>query len=166
MIEIILVVVIIGIAAAVTAPSFLHSMREARLRMSVRTLTTMHRDIRSQTVLAQKYMALLVDSKLGTLEAVDQSAPELNTDMFLEGQISGSQSTESITTQSVGVRQLEETVEVSGFSGGSEIDSIYFVRYYPNGMCDPFSIELRDERGRFATIRVNGVTGSIKTEYH
>jgi len=36
------------------------------------------------------------------------------------------------------------------------------VTYFPNGMCDGYTLELGDEENRTTTIHVDGVTGKAK----
>ena len=36
------------------------------------------------------------------------------------------------------------------------------MNYYPNGMCDAFEIEIGDDQGRTARIKVDAVTGKAK----
>lgn len=72
LIEILLVVVILGVASAVAIPAFARSFRGAKLRNSTRTLLMVHRSAQSKAVLGQRYMAVLFDDIKGTVELVDQ----------------------------------------------------------------------------------------------
>ena len=129
--EILLVVVIIGVASAVAIPTFARSFRGAKVRNSTRTVMMMHRHAQTKAVLGQRYMALLFDEVKGTLEMVDQGQPG---------------------------------VKIRSFRGGKEIDGIHFVSYYPNGMCEAYSVEIGDDENRTAKIKVDAVTGKAKVE--
>ncbi len=132
LLEILLVVVIIAIAAAVAIPSFARSFRGAKLRASTRTVLMMHRNAQSKAVLGQRYMAILFDQRKGTLEMVEQPQAGETKDAFF-GEVGGSggggtmgpdgHSEDSPAADSAGplpllLRQLEEGVQILSFRGG------------------------------------------------
>lgn len=174
LLEILLVVVIMGIASAVAVPAFSRSFRGAKLRASVRAVLTLHRNAQSKAVLGQRYMAILFDERKGTLEMVDQGQPGQKPDAFfgeLGGPVAGAAADggetpadEGVSMQSVLVRRLEEGVSILSFRGGQAVDDLYYVSYYPNGMCEAYEIEIGDEENRTARIRVDPVTGKAKVE--
>lgn len=171
LIEIILVVVIIGIASAVAVPTFANSFRGAKLRTSVRMVLSMHRQAQSKAVLGQQYVSLLFDLRKGTVEMVEQSRAGDMKDAFFEsigsdapaassGDASGSSDTTAVS--SAIVRKLEDAVTFTAFSGGSEIDDIHYVTYYPNGMCDGWTVHLADDDSRAKSVRIDPVTAKAK----
>ena len=177
LIEILLVVVIIGIASAVAMPMFARSFRGAKLRNSTRTVLMMHRHAQSKAVLGQRYMAVLFDQVKGTLEMVDQGQPGVKKDAFFgevggkgptppgEGAVvTGADAPAAMDAQAppLLVRQLEEGVKILSLRGGKSIDDLYFVNYYPNGMCEAYEIQIGDEENRTATIKVDAITGNAK----
>ena len=177
LLEILLVVVIIGISAAVAVPTFARSFRGAKLRASARTVLGMHRNAQNKAILGQRYVAILFDQRKGTLEMVDQGNPERKTDAFF-GDVGGGgtmgdvatggaappESSAPPTVSSLTERRLEDGVKILSFRGGKEIDDLYYVNYFPNGMCEPFEIRLADDENRTTSIRVDGVTGRAKVE--
>ena len=180
LIEILLVVVIIGVASAVAVPVFARSFRGAKLRSSARTILMVHRNAQSKAVLGQRYMAVLFDERKGTLELVDQGQPGVKQDQFF-GDVGGdaggamgdaaSGADAPAAGETAGgmptvlVRKLEEGVKILSFKGGRTFDDIFYVSYFPNGMCEAFSVEIGDEEGRRAEIRVDPVTGKAKVEH-
>ena len=178
MIEILLVVVIIGVASAVAVPVFARSFRGAKLRSSTRTILMVHRHAQSKAVLGQRYMAILFDERKGTLELIDQGQPGGMQDSFFgdvggEGggmgdTVSGADAPAAGEASSglptVLVRKLEEGVKILSFRGGRTYDDIYYVNYFPNGMCEAYAVEIGDEEGRRAEIRVDPVTGKAKVK--
>ena len=68
--ELLLVVVIIGIATAVAIPSFTASFKGARLRSAARTVAMASRFARSTAVLHQKDLALIFYPERNELEMV------------------------------------------------------------------------------------------------
>ena len=178
LIEILLVVVIIGIASAVAMPMFARSFRGAKLRNSTRTVLMMHRHAQSKAVLGQRYMAILFDELKGTLEMVDQGQPGVKKDAFFDevGGNSPPPPGEGMGAVATGgdapamdpqappllVRKLEDGVKMLSFRGGKSIDDLNFVNYYPNGMCEAFEIKIGDEENHTSTIKVDAVTGRAK----
>lgn len=177
LIEILLVVVIIGIAAAVGVPAFARSFRGAKLRASTRLVLAMHRNAQTKAVLGQRYVAILFDEVKGTLELVDQGQTGKKKDAFFEGVGGGGGGTMGAVVgggdaaaaaapepQSLFVRKLEDGVKIAAFKGGRAFDDIYYVSYFPNGMCDAYEIELGDDENRTARIEVDAITGKAKVE--
>jgi len=174
LIEILLVVVIMAIASAVAVPMFARSFRGAKLRNSLRTVTMMHRNAQSKAVLGQRYMALLFDEIKGTVELVDQGQPGEKKDSVF-GDV-GSSSMGSVATGEDGlaleeeapglrselIRKLEEDVKILDFDGGKEFDGIFYVSYFPNGMCDAYTIKIGDDENRTGEIEINPVTGKAR----
>ena len=50
------------------------------------------------------------------------------------------------------------------FRGGRAIDDLYYVNYFPNGMCEAYEIKIGDDENRTARIQVDPVTGKAKVE--
>ena len=180
LLEILLVVVIIGIASAVAVPTFARSFRGAKLRASTRMVLGMHRNAQNKAVLGQRYMALLFDQRKGTLEMVDQGEPERKTDAFFGamggsgggmgdvmsgGELPADDAGAAPAVASQAVRKLEDGIRIVSFRGGQEIDELHYVSYYPNGMCEAFEIQIGDEENRTARIRVDAVTGKAKVAH-
>lgn len=174
LIEILLVVVIIGIASAVALPTFARSFRGAKLRNSTRLVLAMHRQAQTKAVLGQRYMAVLFDRRKHTLELVEQGQPERKADAFfgeLGGGGMGEVATGADAAAAAGpapssqlVRQLEDGVQILAFRGGQEIDELHYVNYYPNGRCEGYEIEIGDGENRRTRIRVDPITGKAKVE--
>lgn len=178
LLEILLVVVIIGVSAAVAVPTFARSFRGAKLRAAVRQTLAMHRSAQSKAVLGQRYMAILFDQRKNTLELVEQSGAAARQDSFFGGLAGGNAAgwgqvatgnddaaaapEADLTPQTQAIRALQGGVKIASFRGGQMVDDLYCVTYFPNGMCDGYALELGDEENRVATIRVDGVTGKAK----
>lgn len=177
LVEIILVVVIIGMAAAVAVPVFTGSYRGAKLRTSARTVVSTHRAAQTKAILSQTYISILYDTRLGTIETIEQAAAEEKEDAFF-GKIDtsglnslriGSSSPSdrdaaaadgtSPAPSKVSERKLESDVKIESFNGGLEIDDIHYIQYYPNGMCQKYELVLVDDENRRSRIKVDPITG-------
>lgn len=181
LVEILLVVVIIGVASAVAVPLFARSFRGAKLRSSTRLVLTMHRHAQTKAILGQRYTALLFDARKQTIEMVDQGqGRDRKKDAFFGSIAAGNGSamgavhsgpgdetsggTAAPALQSLLVRRLEDGVNILSFRGGREIDEIYYVSFYPNGMCEAYELRLGDDENRTARIRADPVTGKARVE--
>ena len=181
LVEVMLVVVIIGIASAVALPTFAKSYRGAKLRTSTRMVLAMHRNAQSKAVLGQEYTALLFDVRKGTVELVEQSGARKMQDSFF-GEISGGGSGMGSVmsgsdfadgggsdggeaeVSSFALRKLEDTVSFESFRGGKEIDELYYVSYYPSGRCEGYTVTLADGEGRRRSVTVDPITGKAKVK--
>lgn len=183
LVEVMLVVVIIGIASAVALPTFAKSFRGAKLRTSVRMVLAMHRNAQSKAVLGQEYTALLFDVRKGTVELVEQSGPRKMQDSFF-GEIGGSGGGmgsvmsgsdfsgdgggdgggDGEAVSSFALRKLEDTVSFASFQGGKEIDELFYVSYYPSGRCEGYTVVLADGEGRRRSVTVDPITGKAKVK--
>lgn len=183
LIELLLVIVIMMLAAAMAVPSFIRSYRGAKLRTSSRAVVMSHRYARGMAVLKQVQVAALYDAKKNTIEIVSVADDSVvrHHDQFLEERDKQAREEALVTSGEVMkpaapaagvvqelVRSLADGVRIARFESEKveqEKDGIYWVNYYRNGMCDPYSIELRDEYNKSATVTVDPLSGKAKVEY-
>jgi hypothetical protein len=145
------------------------------LRASTRTVLMMHRNAQSKAVLGQRYMAILFDERKGTLEMVEQPEAGQKQDALF-GKVGGNGGAgadggdgaapagDAPAPNSLLERKLEEGVKIVSFHGGKAFDDLYYVNYYPNGMCEGYEIEIGDDENRTARIKVDAVTGRAKVK--
>ena len=172
------------LSAAIAVPSFVRSYRGAKLRTSARAVVMSHRYARGMAVLKQNDAAILYDAKKNTIEIVTitDSAAARDHEQVSEARAQQAQEAARAATgdgaatapQTAGgvksemTRSLQEGVTITSFESEKveqEKDGIYWVNYYRNGMCDPYSIELRDEYRKSATVTVDPLSGKAKVEY-
>lgn len=169
LIEVLMVVVIIMITMAVAIPSFTRSFRGAKLRTSGRTLVMASRYARSVAVLQQVQTSLLFDSELNSCEIVSISTGG-GDDKFLNDGGGQEEEPGAATVTSLLRNTLPEGVSIvevrgTGETDVQEVDGIYYVSYYPNGMCDAYEIELEDDRGKRMMMEVDPLSGKSKVEF-
>jgi type II secretion system protein H len=182
LVEILIVVIITGMIAAVAMPGFSRAMKGAHLRTGARTLAMAHKFARNMAVLRQTPMALLVDSVGGQVEVVSfssrgsvQMSGGFLDDREARGPESDSASEDAAPPapaapppiESEFIRSLGKDVKVEAFehaAGGEveEIKGIYMVNYHPNGMCDGFRVRLVDANGQKVTITAEGISGAAE----
>jgi len=184
LIELLLVVLIAGLLAGLALPRFIGSFKGAQLRDAVRTVLRLHSYARSTAVLEQCEGALLFDRANGTvsmitvplaeqsgfLDTAAKSFLDRDRDGFMarDEDVSADESTAVEIVERI-ERALPEGVSIENFESAvedQEIDGIYWINYYPNGMCDKYSLRLvdRDGSGR-ALITIDAVSGRSEVEY-
>jgi hypothetical protein len=168
--EILLVVLVIGIAAGAIMPAALDSVEGIRLRSATREVISLNKYARSRAVLDRKPVALLYDRGRGRVELAQLPAQDTALGPFLDTPAARMFEPDEFTgTGAGGVKslvrkKLASFVVVESVEGLEEVDDTFYAIYYPSGMCDAHTITLRDNRGDTARIRVNGMTGDIKLE--
>ena len=184
LIEMLLIVVIMMLAAALAVPSFVRSYRGAKLRTAARTVVMVHRHARSMAVLGQKEVGVLFDVAQQRIEvvsvAVEVSAGDKS--MFLEhtsdrtadSAIKGGEASDEEESQakpsivSELTRRLPDGVKIDAFESekvDQEVDGIYWVKYNPNGMSDPYTLRLIDENQQRVVVEVDPISGKAKVDY-
>lgn len=179
LIELLMVVVLALLSLSLAIPAFSIASRTNRLRTGARTLVAAHRYARGMAVLRQADMVLLLDERAGRVQVVRVDSSTLSTDTQTGG-VSESNveahreaafylsqdanSLRSAPTNAVTAeldRYLPEGIRFSRIEADplQRHKTTWWVDYWANGMCDPFEVEVSDDRGRCAVIRVDGFTG-------
>jgi prepilin-type N-terminal cleavage/methylation domain-containing protein len=186
LIEILVVVFISLLVAALAAPSFSRALQAQRLRASARTVVTAHKYARNMAVLRQQPMAVLFDRIGQVVEVVsvaDRSGlagrggfledrmrtirdePQVKKKEALEA---GDVPPPPAKMESIDLRQLAEEVRIVDFKSEGDFfhrDGVYWVNYYPSGMSDGFTLRLQDERKKNAIISADPISGGAEVEF-
>ena len=142
LIEVLLVVVVLGIAVAIAVPSFVRSIHGQRLSTAARTLTTVARYARSMAVLKQSDMALTFNLANGQVDLVSSNT-----------------SLPSFSRTVNGVRLQDVTIE-----GADPVtDGTCSVPFLRNGVCVPFAVTIVDQNGNYVILKVDAL-GSVKSK--
>jgi len=180
LIELLLVVAISALAVGVAVPAFVRSARGMKLRSSARTVVMAHRYARGLAVLQQARAAILFDEAANNVEivTVGSAAGTSEKQAFLDGRThrtglerpagedAGSPPPAAVNTELI--RSLSDGVRIAAFEGRTEGrggQKVYWVNYYPNGMCDKFAITLADERDREVAIEIDPISGAVDVKY-
>jgi len=180
LIEILVVIVIMALAAGIALPGFVRSMKGAQLRTASRTVLMAHKYARSTSVLRQVPMALLLDKEASELEIIELKSPPgaEARDKFLDSRQSRAsdavlgteapveEAAPTITTELV--RKLGREVKIESFVselGGQEFRGVYWILYHPNGMSDGFELVLSDKSSRKVTIISDAISGKVEAEF-
>lgn len=142
LIEVLLVIVVMGIAAAIAMPSFVRSIQGQRLSSAARALTTVARYARSMAVLKQSDLALTFNLANGQVDLVSSNT-----------------SLPSFSRAVNGVRLQEVTIE-----GADPVkEGTCSVPFLRNGVCVPFAVTIADHNGNYVILKVDAL-GSVKSK--
>ncbi len=141
LIEVMLVVVIILIAAGVVVPKFKGSFKSTQMTDATRSTVRIARYARSLSILKQEPCTLrFEDTRLLLLCGTNSAEPEA-------------------------FRKLPEDIKISSFENlaGTDRDSSgnRAVHFYPAGMNDGFKVTLSTDNDRRATVVCNPISGKI-----
>ena len=142
LIEVLLVIVVMGIAAAIAMPSFVRSIQGQRLSAAARSLTTIARYARSMAVLKQSDLALVFNLANGQVDLVSSNA-----------------SIPSFSREVSGVRLQE--IKIEGADPVTE--GTCRVPFLRNGVCVPFVVTIADQNGNYVILNVDAL-GSVKSK--
>ena len=142
LIELLLVIVVMGIAAAIAMPSFVRSIQGQRLSTAARTLTTVARYARSMAVLKQSDLSLTFNLGNGQVDLVSSNT-----------------ALPSFSRTVNGVRLQEVSIE-----GGDPVtEGTCSVPFQRNGVCIPFAVTIADQNGNMCVLKVDAL-GSVKSK--
>ena len=139
--ELLLVIVIVGIAAGVAMPSMVESIRWRRLHTASRTVVTVARYARSMAILKQSDLSLSFNLDTGQVDMIASNTTLPRFTRVIKG----------VTL---------ESVEIAGNPLFQE--GVCTVPYRRNGTCRPFSVKIRDIHGNYIRIKVDALS-SVKT---
>ncbi|MDO9540912.1 MAG: prepilin-type N-terminal cleavage/methylation domain-containing protein [Kiritimatiellia bacterium] len=144
MIELLLVVVIIGIAIGITMPALVRSIQGQRLKTAARTLVTVARYARSMAVLKQTDLTLSFNLATGQIDLTSTNAALPRFTRMIEG-------------VSVAFVKIDGREEAN--------DGTCSVEFKRNGICRPFTIKIIDRRGNYVVVKVDALAMVKTTEY-
>lgn len=141
LIEVMLVVVIILIAAGVVVPKFKGSFKSTQMTDATRSTVRIARYARSLSILKQETCTLrFEDTRMVLVCGTNSTTPEA-------------------------FRKLPEDIKISAFENlaGTDRDSAgnRAVQFYPAGMNDGFTVTLSTDNDRRATVVCNPISGKI-----
>lgn len=144
MIELLLVIVIIGIAAGIVMPSFVRSIRGQRLKTAARAMVTVARYARSMAVLKQTDLTLSFNLATGQIDLISTNVALPRFTRMIEG----------VTLAYVKPEGQDEASE--GFC------EIAFAR---NGTCRPFEAKIIDQHGNSIIVAIDALASAKALKY-
>lgn len=182
LVEMILVLVVIGIVAAVTLPTLARSIRGSRLRTATRSIVMAGRYARSMAVMKQSQMEVRFDLDAEKITVAtagyvppssdDEGDKGLSSDGGVDAEGSRGGAAAVMNAERVNVpppaagkeelRLVLERIDVKSVEmegeGEARFDKgICAVIYNSNGTCSPYRVELLDEQGAGVVIEVDSL---------
>ena len=136
LVELLLVLVLMGVAVGISMPYFVHSIRGNRLRTAGRTLVTVARYARSMAVLKQSEVSLVFNLDSGQIDVVSSNAALPGFARAIDG----------VQIEWVEVRNLDRVSE-----------GTCAVPFHRNGVCRPFAVRVTDPHGAGLTVKVDAL---------
>ena len=139
LIEIMIVVAIIGLIAAMGIPSLLQTLQKQGMRKAVSDVKDVLNTARSQAILQGRTKAVVFHPHDKKLEVADAAASEMDgtTESNVVAKTESGALTEATLPENVDIRMLD--INLMDF-GGSDIAR---VRFFPNGTCDELTLVLQ-----------------------
>lgn len=190
LVELLLVIGIFMLITGIVVPMFVTSFAGAKLRTSVRAVAMTHRYARNLAILRQRPVAMVVNTQSNTLEvvlltgresedlteltmpadenAVIQENPE-NIPAEVDLTMTNSDTALPDVTTVELLKALDPGIAIESFESqrpkSEDQNSPNVIVYYPSGLCDGFTVRLRDERERNAEIAADPLTGQVDVKY-
>jgi hypothetical protein len=176
--EVVLVLVIVLVISAVSLPYFAGAYKGTKLRSASRTINRMAKYARSMAIMREQTLTVVLNHEtmemyLGPEKEQSTGAAdgELDQDVLKRlGYIEGEGGGFTPEVEKEIHRFLPEGLTVREFDKDwvqedDRYDDYYLVRYYPNGQCEWFRMELEDNRGMGVILENDPVSGKILSEF-
>lgn len=179
LLEVILVMVLLLIVSSISVPYFAGTFRGTKLRSAARTIERMSRYGRNMAIMREETLTMVLNHKTMELFLGAESAGTTNTaDGKLDQEVLkrlGYVEGEPDNTSNAGIerevwRYLSDDLIVSDFEKEQLEDEpfyedLYLIRFFPNGQCEQFTLEIEDNRGHGIRLENDPITGRIWSEF-
>ncbi|MDF7806081.1 prepilin-type N-terminal cleavage/methylation domain-containing protein [Pontiellaceae bacterium B12219] len=178
LVEVILVAVVITIISGIAFPYFAGSYKGNKLRTTARTITRMARFARSMAIMREEQLTVALNRDTmeiymgGYLQQTNAADGELDQDVLSRlGYVDGGESDSDTAGIDKEVHKflpdgLEVTVFEKDWTDEDLLhENLYMIRFYPNGQCDWFEMEIEDNRGVRIHLENDPISGKIKSEF-
>jgi Tfp pilus assembly protein FimT len=179
LVEVILVLVVLIVISGISIPYFAGSYRGIKLRSSARTINRMARYARSMAIMREETLTVALNHE--TMEIFLGGSPvaptntadgELDQDVLkrLNYVEDDDESSSPAGIEKEVHRFLPDGLRVREFNKDwtdrdDESDNFYLIRFFPNGQCDWFVLELEDNRGMGVRLENDPISGKITSEF-
>ena len=178
LIEVILVLVVIVIVSGVSLPYFAGTFRGTKLRSASRTIDRITRYAHAMAILREETLTVVLNHETmeifmgGAVQTTTGTADgELDQEVLKRlGYVEGGSEQENAGIEKEIRRVLPDHLTVRDFEKNwNEEDDLYedlyLIRFYPNGQCDWFRMELEDNRGMSVQLENDPVSGKMYIEF-
>jgi len=169
LLEILIVVLVVGITAALVIPESIKAVNGSRLRSGLEQIISLNRYARSKALLETAPMAVLYHQDTGQIQLLqlprrqdiasdlDQLTPPPRMEGEMEMLSEGTQDLKDLRTV-----QLPEGISIQNVKGAEQEENTWFILYTAGGMTDPHTVEIHDGGNIPTFITVEGLTGEVR----
>lgn len=179
LIEVVLVLVLIIIISSISLPFFSNTLKGLQLKTSARTIRRAVSYARGMAIMREEVMTLALDPDTmeifggGFLAAQTNSTDGVIDQDVLKrlGYKDGDESSPSTGGIDKEIHyRLPEHLTVKNFDkdwteADDEYPDLYLVRFFPNGQCEWFKLELEDNKGDGILLEIDPVSGKMNSEF-
>ncbi|MBI3986875.1 MAG: prepilin-type N-terminal cleavage/methylation domain-containing protein [Lentisphaerae bacterium] len=144
LVELLLVIIIMGIALGIAIPAFIKSLQGHRLRTAAHSVVVVSRYARNMALLKRTSLMLTFNLDSGRIDLI-------STNSILPGF--------SRVVEGVAV----ESVTLEGDDPVTQGDCV--VQYRRNGVCRPFAVKIRDANGNRVVVKVDALSSANTVEF-
>ena len=179
LIEVILVAVVITIITGIAMPYFAGSYKGNKLRLSARTISRMARYARSMSIMREEPLTIVLNHEtmeiwLGGLAAAQTNSADGELDQDVLDRL-GYTDGDSDSSSTAGIEKevhkfLPDDLTVKFFEKDwteedNRYEDLYMIRFFPNGQCDWFEMELEDNRSTSIQLENDPISGKVKSKF-
>ena len=178
LIELILVLVVIVIISGISLPYFAGTFRGTKLKTASRTIDRIARYAHAMAILREETMTVVLNHETmeifmgGSMQAATDTADgELDQDVLKRlGYVEGGSEEENAGIEKEVHRFLPDHLTVSDFEKNwpdedDSYENLHLIRFYPDGQCDWFRMELEDNRGMRVQLENDPISGKMYIEF-
>lgn len=178
--EVILVLVVMIIISGIALPHFAGTFKGTQLRTAARTIERMSRYARSMAIMREETLTIALNHEtmeifLGGEPSVSESMADGELDQDVLKRLGYTDDGDDSNAQTGGVekevhRFLSDELIVRDFKKewteeDDEYEDLYMIRFFPNGQCEWFELELEDSKGMGIKLENDPISGKIRSEF-
>ncbi|WP_372845054.1 Tfp pilus assembly protein FimT/FimU [Pontiella sp.] len=179
LIEVVMVMVLIVIITGISMPYLGGTLKGSKLKTSARAVRRITRYARSMAIMREETMTVALNRDTfelfmgGTRAAQTGGADgELDQDVLKRlGYVDGEGSSSSTGTIDKEVHVfLPDGLTIKDFDKNrttedDEYEHLLLIRFYPNGQCEWFKLELEDTKGSGVLLEIDPISGKMTSEF-
>ncbi|MDZ8118423.1 pilus assembly FimT family protein [Pontiella agarivorans] len=176
--EVMLVIVIVAIITGVSLPYFSGTIKGAGLKTTARTISRMSRYARSMAIMREEMMTIVLNQETmeiflgGELVQTNSADGEIDQDILKR---LGYKDGEGTSDETAGIEKEVHKILPKGLTvrefdkewteEDDEYPDLCLIRFFPNGQCEKFEIEIEDKRGVAIRMENDPISGKITSEF-
>lgn len=165
LIEVILVVVIIGLMAALAAPSFINAIHGQRLDSAAHQLAVACQQARYEALFGGNTCWYIVDFDNQTVRLLQEPRADTNSVITYAEIAAETNILESATAEVKHTAEIPQGVTITGVqmqNGDEQSTGVVGFPFYTTGVCEPFRVFIESDDGEMRAMDVDMFTGKTR----